>query len=292
MRIMLCTLALNESEWIPKLYEQHKQWEGAEVVSWVFVEAADKVFAETNPDLVNKIGLSIDGTTNMLIDICGSDRRVRYLPHGFTSHEDKAQGKCQARNRYLEVADTVNPDYIVVVDADEFWPKDCQYELIQLLKRTKGKLGFSTNHKEIWHPPSVSKEPLFKYEVKGGFWDILYCRVWKYVKGMRYVRNHNTPVGTNGVSFERLMRNHQHIPADLQKELPYFVHMGFASNPENRRAKNEYYKARGEAVDDRRRWYTESRDCFNTWRPGDRLPRGAEVVPYTGIIPECFREDV
>ena len=38
--IALATLALNEMEWLPLLWEQHRAWPG--MVRWVFVEAADR----------------------------------------------------------------------------------------------------------------------------------------------------------------------------------------------------------------------------------------------------------
>ena len=49
MRIVLATLLLNEMEWLPKLYEQHKDWPG--LCGWVFVEAADRVYANVNPEV-------------------------------------------------------------------------------------------------------------------------------------------------------------------------------------------------------------------------------------------------
>ncbi len=293
--IMLATLCLNEMQWLDKLWKQHKEWEGANIVEWVFVEAADRVYAETNPHLVNDKGLSIDGTTEYLRELEQKEKGfVTHIRHGFTSHTDKAQGKCEARNRYLEVADCCRPDYIVILDADEFWPKKCQAALPPWINTDDSRWGFSTPHREIWHPPSVDKEPLFKYEVRGGFWDMLYCRVWKWIEGMRYSRNHNTPCTQGGYLLDHRMRDYRKSlyikNTTNQLFIPYFVHMGFASNPEMRQAKNRYYRDRGEEQDKRRKWYCDSRDCFNTWNPGDILPKDASVVPYTGIIPEAFIE--
>ena len=72
---------------------------------------------------------------------------------------------------------------------------------------------------------------------------------------------------------------------------PQMVHMGFASKAETRLAKNSYYARRGEDRDPGRALYVKSRDAWRTWRPGDALPRGAEVVEYDGLVPEVLRED-
>ncbi len=90
MSIQLNTLCLNEMEWLPRLYEQHRDWHG--MGHWVFVEAADRAYAEANPDMVSKDGLSIDGTSEWLADLAKRDDRVIYIPHGFTGHENPAQG--------------------------------------------------------------------------------------------------------------------------------------------------------------------------------------------------------
>lgn len=291
MRLMLATLVLNEMEWLPRLYTQHINWP-VDDIKWVFVEAADQIYAKTNPTLVSQRGLSVDGTTDWLVDRCLDDNRIKYIPHGFSINRDKAQGKCEARNRYLEVADEWQPDYIIVIDADEFWCFNQQKSVLDWLMRDKHKLAFSAQHREIWHPPSVAHEPLFKYEVKGGFWDILYCRMWKWIEGMRYDGNHNTPSLPNGIPFDRRLKNHSIYTrfSNSSIDVPSYVHMGFASQVDKRRAKNEYYKARGESVDPKRSWYTESRDCFLTWKLGDVLPKNAQVVEYKGSIPECFQE--
>lgn len=292
MKLMLATLCLNEMEWLPRLYQQHINWADVDL-KWVFVESADQIYANTNPQLVSNRGLSVDGTTDWLVDTCLDDKRVKYIPHGFSSNHDKAQGKCEARNRYLEYADEWKPDYIIVIDADEFWCFDQQMNVLDWMQADRSKLAFSAHHTEIWHPPILKDEPLFKYEVKGGFWDILYCRMWKWISGMRYNGNHNTPSLSNGIPFDRRMKNHTTY-AQLSKnkiKVPSYVHMGFASQKDKRIAKNEYYKARGESVDPRRSWYTESRDCFLTWKPGDSLPRGAQVIEYTGPVPEVFQDE-
>lgn len=304
-KIVLCSLALNEMEHLPRLYEQHKDWPG--LVKWVFVEGADRVYANTNPDRVSELGLSVDGTPGFLYDLSKRDSRVQYIPHGMGFHRDPAQGKCALRNRYLRAADEARPDFLVVVDADEFYPREMQVRINATIVSERSAWGWCFRHREIWWPPSVQNlatveldgsgiggtigtvidvpYPLFSQEVTGGFWDIPYARCWRWFEGMEYADNHNTPSapGKVGALDRRLVRY------DKIASAPYFVHMAFASRLQDRAAKHRYYEARGEAKDRKRKWYTESRAAYETWQPGDELPNGAKVVPYDGLIPECFR---
>lgn len=110
--------------------------------------------------------------------------------------------------------------------------------------------------------------------------------------GMRYLTNHNTPTTPSGVMMDRNLKDHRNRKIAFRGvSTPQFVHLGFASDPKYRKAKNEYYKERGEGTTDHRGWYVQSRDAFNTWKPGDVLPRGAIVIPYSGDIPECFASE-
>ena len=280
MKLVLCTLVLNEMEWLPKLYEQHRNW--PDMVEWIFVESADVSYASVNPEMVSADGLSVDGTTEYLEELAKTDSRVTHIKHGFCSAKDVAQAKCEARDRYLEVMECVQPNFYMVLDADEFYSLQAQEDISHLLPRNLGD-GFVFKHREIWHPPYSQDRmsPLFQYEVAGGFWDIPYCRAWRWYPGMTHA-NHNTPC-------------HRGIPSDTRlnrmegEDFPYMVHMGFASQLKNRAAKNRYYEHRGEAVDRKRSWYCDSRRCFETWTPKDVLPRGARIQLYTGTIPECFR---
>lgn len=295
-KIALCTIALNEMEWLPRLYEQHKDWPG--LVKWVFVEGADAEYAKSNPERVSEFGLSVDGTPGFLHDLAQRDDRVQYIPHGLAIHRDPAQGKCVLRNRYLRALDEVKPDFIVVVDADEFYPRDMQEWTNAVLIGEKNAWGWCFKHRDIWYPPSVqnlygwasasgheiSYLAPFSQEVVGGFWDIPYARCWRWFEGLEYADNHNTPSRPRHGLLDRKLARYDHVPA-----APYFVHMAFASRLVDRAAKHRYYENRGEKVDRKRQWYTESRAAFETWQPGDELPHGAKVVPYTGIVPEVFR---
>lgn len=288
MSLQLClgTLILNESQWLQRLFDQHINWKGLK--HWVFVEAADRVYAETNPERVSFQGLSTDGTTELLEELARRHPdKVTHIKFGLTSSNDPAQGKCEARSAYLEVFDLFSPDFFVVLDADEFY---CHSQQDRLNRWMEQKLhsgtGFVFRHREIWYPPySESRnEPLFQHEVVGGFWDIPYCRVWKWFPDLRYESNHNTPTLRSGQMLDYRMKRCETVPY-----APYMVHMGFASKLADRAAKNRYYEARGEAADPKRSWYCASRAAFESWNPSSILPRGARVISYRGEIPECFR---
>lgn len=281
MSICLATLVLNEMEWLLKLYEQHKDWPG--LARWIFVESADTVYAQTNPSLVSPNGLSTDGTTEWLEQLARTDGRVIHVKHGISSASDPAQGKCQSRQRYLDEMEAVRPEFFFVVDADEFYTKTDQERLADCLNRNSRSTAWVCKHRDIWHPASIQSEPLFRYEVTGGFWSIPYCRCWRWKPNLRYITNHNTPE-VNGVGLDSRLARLDNLDGQ-----PEFIHMGFASDPVIRAAKNRYYAARGEAVDKKRSWYCDSRACFETWKPNDKLPRGAKVCLYDGPIPECFQ---
>ena len=272
MSVVIGTLAINEMEWLPKLYEQHKDWPGLR--KWVFVEAADRVYATTNPELVTEGGLSIDGTSEFLADLAKKDPRVVYIPHGFSDHEDPAQGKCAARNRYMDYAED---GYILALDADEFFPLSHQRRIDTLMAATN-RDGLLIAYRNIWRPDSIRDEPLFDLEVVGNFWRIGVCKLWKWFKGISYDGNHNAPFH-DGVCSNKNMQI-------VLSGYPCFVHMGFASKRLFRMAKNQYYSDRGELEDTPD--YVASRGAFNDWQVGDVLPNGDSVVPYKGPIPEVF----
>lgn len=291
MKILLATLCLNEIEWLPLLYQQHKDWPG--LCGWVFVESADRIYAEANPTLISNSdtpGLSVDGTTEFLQSLASQDSLIHYIPHGISSHSNPAQGKCESRNRYLERADTIRPDAIIVLDADEFYSYKHQVMLTALAARHMTSLykGVQYRQRHIWYPPGLAatRSPndtwyqKLAYEVTGAYWNVPHTRLWIYEEGMRYKDNHNTPTYGEGLPpIHKLF----HPTRD-----PYCVHMGFASSLSSRCAKHAYYKARGEGVYDRRQMYVDCRAAYETWTPGKALPHGAEIIGYTGIIPECF----
>lgn len=280
MSVVLSTICLNEMEWLPKLYEQHKDW--PEMLRWIFVEAADRVYAETSPNRVNANGLSVDGTSQFLRDLSDKDQRIIYIPLGFTGHRNKALGKIEMKARALEAVGDLRPDFYIILDADEFYTRVDQDSLAPTMKLLGEHDGYVFRKREIWHPPSVAQEPILTYEAVGGFWDMQCCHWFTYRPGMRFQNCHNTPDWADGTP----MRDKLYV--DGRSGMPQMVHMGFAAQATNRIAKNLYYEQRGEITDPRRHWYTKSRASWLNWKPGDPLLHGEKVIKYDGPIPECF----
>jgi hypothetical protein len=263
MRIMLATLCLNEMEFLQKLYDQHKDWPG--LMSWVFVESADRVYAKVNPTLVSPQGLSVDGTSDFLRDLAASDPRVLYIPHGFSEHEDPALGKIDSRQQYLTSAEKIRPESFIVLDADEFYCRKDQQLVNDTMKREPtGIRDFSFQFTHIWHPQSISDE-------------MRHAKGFRWHAGIRYTHNHQRPTWSNWDGRIKFF------------DEPHCIHMAFATDPALRKAKHDYYIARGEGGDSKRYWYVLSRTSFETWKPGDRLLRGAKVYEYKGPIPEVFQ---
>lgn len=281
--VVLCSLVLNEMEWLERSYAQHKDWPGLK--NWVFVEAADRVYAETNPSMVNEGGLSVDGTTEFLLKLWRDDPRISYVPHGLSRNPDPAQGKIEARSRYINVMNYIKPNYFVILDGDEFYTKEDQGRIYQYLESMPDYQSVCLKFRHPWRPPSLRNDPLFQHEVVGGFWKIAHCHVFRWSHGVRYSRNHNTPEDHCGTLLNRSM-----VRANIASNSPSCVHMAFSSSLKTRRAKHKYYQARGEGNGDVRGWYVESRKAWEEWHPArQRLPKGVQVVPWQGPIPECFQ---
>jgi hypothetical protein len=278
--VMLATLALNEMEWLPKLYKQHKDWPN--LIQWVFVESADRMYTQAHPELVSPSGLSIDGTTDFLADLARSDSRVIHIPYGFCSHPDPALGKVTARQQYLDAAEKIRPEFIIVLDADEFYCKGDQALMSGLLKIGNREIRhFCFQFTHIWHTPHMANLPLFSYEITGGFWDMRHAKGIRWSPGLRYCRHHQRPENRDG--YGRM----------VYLEQPHCIHMAFASNPTLRLAKHDYYVERGEGKGDGRQSYVVSRNLYRCWYPGflARLPPGVSIHKYEGPIPEVFVDE-
>lgn len=281
MKIMLATLCLNEMEWLPKLVEQHHNW--PDLVNWTFVEAADCAYAAVNKDMVSRRGLSVDGTTDFLAKLCSTRDGFYHEPVGLVGHTDVAQGKCEARNTYLDHAEKVKPDWIVVLDADEFYSLDDQRHInAQLAALRVQSVLYRQRH--VWRPPSIMGQDLLQYEVMGAYWSVPHIRVWRWRPGIRYTKNHNHPETPRGIS---LAANTRRL---ISPHNPQCVHTGFASLMTSRMAKHRYYKARGEGPKDGRQMYVACREAWESWLPGDALPAGAQIFPYSGPRPEALCE--
>ena len=276
MTVALTTICLNEMEWLPKLYEQHKDW--PDLLAWIFVEGADKVYQETNPSMVNSNGLSVDGTSRFLRELEQKDSRVTYVPYGLAYNDHKELGKVALRQKCLEIVERRNPDYVVILDADEFYVKSDQEQVNALMASSDADYYcFGWTH--IWHPPSMYDEPLFSREIQGGFWGMDHMKGFRWQKGMRYTDCHQHPRREDGTHEMEVFGR------------PRCVHMAFASEATKRYAKHAYYERRGERTDPARARYCAARSLFSRWFPGDKVPKGVEILDYTGPIPEAFLDD-
>lgn len=280
LRISLCTLCLNEGEFLEKSYAQHKDWPG--LVSWHFVEGADKKYGEAAPDMVTEDGLSVDRTGEILDDLCAADIRVTYNPYGWMFDANEAQAKTKGRDRYLDRLEKVRPDVFLVLDADEFYTHEDQRKINNLIERTYDNyLCWRLTQRHVWHPPYFNKgEMSFQREVIGGYWDVRHVRIFKWRAGLRYRTDHNWPIVRGYYPTHHLY--------DGELADPVCIHLGFARNARERVATNNYYKQRGEGRGDGRQRYVSCRAAWETWRPGRKLPNAARVVAYTGPIPECY----
>jgi hypothetical protein len=282
--VVLATLCLNEMEWLPSLWAQHKDWPG--LAYWVFVEAADEVYATASPGMVGPRGLSVDGTSEYLTELSlANPGKAVYLPLGIVANKGpgRDQNKARARDAYMGCIreEGIAPDLVVVLDADEFYPKRDQ-ALITALggPDVRNPGGYCLRQRHIWHPPCVQeanhlqlslkaaeawpgamgdppRSGLFDSEVIGGYWAVPHCRVWRWRPGLRYARNHNWPETREGVPLnqnmarlDKLHLTHNTLfpkgPAYDVTNVPQVIHMGFASRLEGRAAKHAYYRARGE----------------------------------------------
>lgn len=321
MTCALATICLNEMQWLPRLYEQHKNWPN--LTKWVFVESADIMYAKSNPHLVNDRGLSVDGTTEYLSELAKRDNRIVHIPYGFCGVNSKLpldQHKCESRNVYLDHIESIAPDLLVIIDSDEFYTHEHQKLTADILpafkynNRTKKFTphAFCFRQRHIWYPPYLQTKigqlrykeyQLFTHEVIKGYWDVVHCRVWKWEKGLRYTVNHNWPSDTQGTllvhkgsGMFRYDSRATDTRVDTKSDLPQCIHLGYAANAQHRKAKCMYYEERGEGkepnrqLQQRRKMYVECRNDYLSWEPGITLTHGARVIEYQGPIPEVFKD--
>ncbi len=275
MKVLLATIALNEAEFLADSIRQHASWPG--LVGWVVVEGATRNYGAANPEAVTAEGLSTDGTAEVL-----DGAPVIHIRHGWADGPG-AQQKRQLRNRYCSVADELDPDVLIVVDADEFYTRETQQRILEVVQQNAGYDGWLFAQRHLWRPASIADQPAEQLEVVGGYWQVPHLRVWRWERGLRYRVNHNhlTYPGRD----RHLVRRPR--PGD-----PECIHYGFARDAAHRARTNRYYVARGEGrerVGRNRKVYVDCRAAFETWQPGDTLPHGARVMPYDGPVPEVFR---
>lgn len=279
MRVALCSLVLNESEFLNHSYAQHKDWPG--LVGWIFVEGADRQYALSSPEKVSPQGLSTDDTTSQLDALSRLDCRVMVDHYGWMQDPNAAQSKTKGRDRYLYRLEDLNPDIFIVLDADEFYTRADQWSINQLVHHHPNNLCWRLTQRHLWRPPSIRSRDPFTHEVTGGYWAVRHTRIFRWESGIRYSVDHNYPQSRHYHPLQHMYDN---------PTLPECIHLGFARSPENRLATNRYYVDRGEGRDYKRKKYVDCRNAWERWKPGQRLPNGAKVDRYRGPIPECFTQ--
>jgi len=277
MKVLLATIALNEAEFLAACIEQHRSWPGR--VEHVVVEGATRNYAAANPEAVTHEGSSVDHTARI-----ARSEDVLHVQHGW-AHGTGANQKCALRNRYCEVADELDPDLLVVIDADEFYTHSDQRRILEAVEANPGADGWLFHQRHLWRPESVFEEAAEAREVVGGYWAIPHLRVWRWQKGARYAINHNY------LSYpDQPPKSHR--VCKPRPGGPVCIHYGFARSAAHRTRTNRYYVVRGEGREKagrNRQMYVDCRAAFETWQPGEALPHGARVLPYEGPAPEVFR---
>lgn len=288
-RVVLASIVLNEAEMIPRSLEQHLDWPG--LVGWVFVEGATGLYGERHPDAVTHDGVSVDDTGALLRDATTQDGRIVHVPFGWSRAPEERPGhqKEALRNAYCHIADELGADVVVMVDGDEFYTRDDQRRITDMVARDiarhAGIDAWLFRQRHVWRPASIADAPLMDLEVVGGYWTVPHLRVWRFARGARHTWNHNY-IDLPGSRYnpDRMRR--------FMGDDPECVHLGFARDPGHRARTNAYYVHRGEGREQggmNRSMYVDCRAAWGSWKPGDALPHHAKVIPYKGPVPEVLR---
>lgn len=259
------TILLNEKKFIGENLVQHYSF----CDEWVLVEGACKGYPERK---VSDFGCSLD-ETELIINIFPDPfGKINYIRYGWTFSDGEA-AKSELRNEYLK---RVCGDYLVVVDADEFYTHDDFNEAINYLKANKNSISAVIL-------PQVHFWKTVESFITGDYYDVSHTRIFKNLFGMKYIRNHNFPE-INGqyvhemgqFKFPRLIKENIN---GFDYEGPKCYHMGFAKDFEDMQDKTQYYVNRGE--DKTRITTTKSRAAWF----GGALPDKCKVRKWVGDLP-------
>jgi glycosyltransferase involved in cell wall biosynthesis len=266
MNISVGMIVLNEEEFIEKNLKQHYQWSGLNVHQIIIVEGAVKLFPTRN---ITSDGLSTDKTAQIIQDFPDPENKITFV-QGYW------QDKSHQRNEYAKrILDTT--DYLLVIDADEFYSKTQQ----------KNILYFLENNRCGWHSilfPQIHLWKSFNKQVVGGYWAVPHLRLYKWQPNFHYEQNHNEIIGLDGHNYN--VRDSGFIDTN---EI-HCIHFGFARSEKFVRDKQDFYYNRGEKTT--RPMYSDCREIWFNWKPGDLLPHDAKVIPYKGEIPEVFEDEI
>lgn len=283
MKLALCTLCFNEAPNIAACHRNHRHWPGR--FKHVFVEGFDPLYQLANPQMVSQFGTSIDGMVEILADIEACDHHSQYIPIGRMQHPTSfEQHKCVGREAYLRALDwphvDSSPDWIAVIDADEFYSPHSQEEITRQLEDLPDHVTCAVVPQiHLWRPPSIANQPI-QYQVTGGYWSVPHTRFWRWCDGLTYMPT-GIPHSHNWPAKEGEQRYRIENGAVLKNV--HCVHTGFAGDRKRYEADLRYYLERNESHT--RAMYMACRAAWLTWKPGDELPAGAKVLPYEGWIP-------
>lgn len=265
------TILLNEQKFIGSNLCQHYDL----CDEWILVEGACKGYPERK---VSKSGLSLDNTELIINLFPDPLAKITYIQYGWT----KATGedaKSELRNEY---AKRISGEYLVVIDADEFYQKNDLNIAIETLKNDKKKFAIVLPQVHFWKTTNAF--------ITGEYYDISHTRIYRIIPGMKYVKNHNFPE-INGkfvhqmgqFKYPRKVIEIEKYSGAYNYDGPKCFHMGFAKDFEDMKDKTEYYVNRGE--DKTRILTTNSRAA---WFNG-HLPEKCRVRDWGGEIPTYIK---
>lgn len=261
------SIILNEAEYIEANIRQHV----AHCDRWVIVEGADRRYPSTR---VSSDGLSTDGTAEIAERLAAEFPQIVFVQHGW------ADDKSELRNRYAELA---ADGVLIVFDADEFLTHQSLEVLKARCANLRGPGSVRIPHVHFWHDTTQI--------ITGGYYDIPHDRAYQWLKGCRYLDNHNNPHLPDGTALQHA--NYQRHDRELvpvrggwTHQGPAWLHFGFVKDARNIADKNAYYLNRGEATTrpgttrDRRAWFE------------DELPPGCQLHRWLGPWPEIMAQRV
>jgi hypothetical protein len=261
------TILLNEQRYIFDNLIQHYEF----CDQWILVEGACLGYPERK---VSKGGLSLDKTADLIKCFPDPRGKIIYIQYGWTKKSGE-DAKSELRNKYLELS---NSGTLVVIDADEFYTKE---DLIKGVNQLKDKEIYAVTLPQVHYWKNIGKF------ITGAYYDISHTRIYRNLRGMKYIRNHNFPelsgkflTEMGHFKFKRTLETMTNGKVTYKE--PKCHHMGFAKDEDDMKDKSEYYVNRGEMQT--RSLTTQSRAAWFD----DNLPDKCQVREWGGEIPQSL----
>lgn len=265
-KVIICMIAINEEQFIEANLKHIYDWDCCHEI--IIVEGAVEKYPSQN---INLDGSSKDRTVEIIKNFPDPQNKIKLI-------QGKWKNKEEQRSQY---ATRVTGDYMFVIDVDEFYTKKdleiLKQEMIDNPNVLQFRFARPLGIVHFWHG--------LERRVVGGYWDVPHQRIYKYIKGMKYIDNHNHP--TLPLPDGRRMDQIKDVGTFIETKVICY-HLGFARNFQQVRDKQNFYYNRGEK--ETRPMYSECREAWFSWKPGMALPHGARVIPYNGPMPEVFEE--